>query len=728
MARTFLISEMGLIRLFESFSLGEKRGVENMLKTLSEVRSLSAHNQVGILSSEVDSLNELVPRLQQVIDHFNLDTIHNASLKIRSGETEIIILFWIIPKNQTAGDLKELYEKKLDCPVTIWTFEDLKAFLESIKSRESNQAMFYSNDNYPKKENITQTASYLSARVVQNPKPDGNKVTLASSFTAPEAFNVSLWLFALLLLSLDLFGSKSDALDEAALVPAEKVPNPSNSNGKGSSEPANQPLADIGYSFASDLIIQLLNPGSNNASEALGIEDVEDHLTHVIFRPVTAEDSTISVDTFLVEKATFISDQSSGITTPEKGTGDSPTVKSDWPAIALDKGTYQLPTESNPTWVTEPLTPNEDPLAVGEDPVNVTWHPPLQHPIPDKSISGEDPLPLNTQIDSPLIDVNPIVLIPIVPIESLNSAEDISESIADPIPADNPLEYPPVEDDPQSEPRQREIDCLGAKQRIVITPEDGQVTVWNFGGVGKGTNPSQTVIDEVDYLKFIGAEFDVHNMIFIKSGNDLIIRFEGVEQTKIVLKNFQLENIDNFLRPQASKDLANVLFAVSDAEPDVILDSFDVVNDDWKETQVLGPGKVTFLNNKDNEVSGYEFSDDVINGQNGHDTLRGLSGNDLLRGGFGNDTLIGGEGQNELTGNEGADQFGISLNGFSQVNDFQLGQDFIKLLDGLNVDQLRIHQGTGSYSNDTWITLDNNPLMLLKGVSASMVTPDRFLP
>ena len=310
--------------------------------------------------------------------------------------------------------------------------------------------------------------------------------------------------------------------------------------------------------------------------------------------------------------------------------------------------------------------------------------------------------------------------------------EDDSSSV----PGDDNSGELPIEDVPVIiSPSSKEINCLGGKYEVPITSEDGQITILNFGGVGKGTDPKPEIINEIDTLKFVGDRFTARNMVLFESYRDLIIRFEGVPNTEIVLKGFALQNLDNFLRPQASGVFANILFngqaVVQDGK-----DDYDVVDAEWNNGKVLSKNKVTFLNAKDNVVSGYDSSADVINGQDGNDTLLGLSGNDLLRGGLGNDTLrggwgddilIGGEGRNEITGNEGLDQFGISLNGFSQVNDFQSNQDFIKLLDGINVDQLIIQQGTGTYSNDTWIKLGNNPLMLLKGVSASTLGSDRFL-
>jgi Ca2+-binding RTX toxin-like protein len=86
-------------------------------------------------------------------------------------------------------------------------------------------------------------------------------------------------------------------------------------------------------------------------------------------------------------------------------------------------------------------------------------------------------------------------------------------------------------------------------------------------------------------------------------------------------------------------------------------DSFDVFNADWNYGQVFNRNTVTFLNDLNNTIQGFENSDDVINGQGGNDHINGLSGDDRLRGGAGNDRLHGGTGDDQLTGDAGVDRF-----------------------------------------------------------------------
>ena len=768
MALIVLISDMALFRWFDPTNPGEKNGVESTLKTLSKTRDLPDHNQVGVLTSEVDNLSELFPNVQQRISHFDLEKIPDESLRTLSSAATVIILFWIIPTNQLAV-VKRRYEANLGCSVTIWTLEDLKNYLD--KSQEGNQAAFYPGGKDTKPEDGNPASSFISSIAAKNTTSvDGTPV---SSFTSARTFNVGLWLFALALLNLGLSSEKSDDIDRGALVPGAKVPNPPNPTGEGASEPADKFLADAITSSQLALATNLVNLVQGNGSNTLVIEEVEDTLINVIFRSAAFDVSTVSLDTFLVGTATVTSDQALDLII---STADGNTSKEDLPAIATDQETEELPTGSNPTGseitfnldkvtsrgTSDPIIPKDNILdhrLIEDGLVHSKWHP----PVGDFNLHKD---PIVGDLPSIIWDIITLILVyPIVPGTPIElpigtSGETPKESPGSTIVPDPPIisggEIPgetpeddsssvpgddnsgelPIEDVPVIiSPSSKEINCLGGKYEVPITSEDGQITILNFGGVGKGTDPKPEIINEIDTLKFVGDRFTARNMVLFESNRDLIIRFEGVPNTEIVLKGFALQNLDNFLRPQASGVFANILFngqaVVQDGK-----DDYDVVDAEWNNGKVLSKNKVTFLNAKDNVVSGYDSSADVINGQDGNDTLLGLSGNDLLRGGLGNDTLrggwgddilIGGEGRNEITGNEGLDQFGISLNGFSQVNDFQSNQDFIKLLDGINIDQLIIQQGTGTYSNDTWIKLGNNPLMLLKGVSASTLGSDRFL-
>ncbi|MEH1830357.1 MAG: calcium-binding protein [Nostoc sp.] len=176
-------------------------------------------------------------------------------------------------------------------------------------------------------------------------------------------------------------------------------------------------------------------------------------------------------------------------------------------------------------------------------------------------------------------------------------------------------------------------------------------TITDFGGVGKGVTPSAAVIAEVDTIQFQGYYFTAKNLLLTQNGSNLEITFENVPITKVILQNFKLENLDNLPATSSRPAIGNILF---DGQTN-ITDSFDVFNANSTQTNLFNKNTVTFLNDLDNNITGFDNSDDVVNGQGGNDKIDGLSGNDLLRGGTGNDTLIGGEGDDSLFGGTGDD-------------------------------------------------------------------------
>ena len=177
-------------------------------------------------------------------------------------------------------------------------------------------------------------------------------------------------------------------------------------------------------------------------------------------------------------------------------------------------------------------------------------------------------------------------------------------------------------------------------------------TITDFGGVGKGTNPAAAVIAEVDTLKFQDDIFTARNLLLTQNGSNVEIEFEGgefyeLDKTKVILQNFKLENLQNLKASGAKPAIGNILFSGQTS----ITDSFTLLDANSTDTSLGIKNTVTFLNDFDNNITGLDDSDDVINGQGGNDKIDGKSGNDLLRGGTGNDTLIGGAGDDNLNVN-----------------------------------------------------------------------------
>ncbi|MEH2197999.1 beta strand repeat-containing protein [Nostoc sp.] len=173
--------------------------------------------------------------------------------------------------------------------------------------------------------------------------------------------------------------------------------------------------------------------------------------------------------------------------------------------------------------------------------------------------------------------------------------------------------------------------------------------ITDFGGVGKASNPSATVIASLDTLQFTGSGFTAQNLQLTQNGNNLEITFEDVANSKVILQNFKLENLDNLPATSSRPAIGNILF---DGQTS-ITDSFDVFDANATQTTLFNRNTVTFLNDLNNNITGFDNSNDTINGQGGDDIIDGLSGNDILRGDAGNDTLIGGAGNDTLNSGTG---------------------------------------------------------------------------
>ncbi|WP_298909109.1 DUF4347 domain-containing protein [uncultured Nostoc sp.] len=184
----------------------------------------------------------------------------------------------------------------------------------------------------------------------------------------------------------------------------------------------------------------------------------------------------------------------------------------------------------------------------------------------------------------------------------------------------------------------------GGKDKFIYNLGDGVDTITDFGGLGKGSNPSTAIVSELDTLKFQGTGLTAKNLRLTQNGKNLEVTFEGVANDKVILQNFPLENLDNL------STLGNILFDGQSS----IRDSFDVFDANSTQSSIFNKNTVTFLNDLNNNVNGFDNSADVINGQGGNDYINGKSGNDLLRGGDGNDTLVGSAGDDILIGGKGS--------------------------------------------------------------------------
>lgn len=193
----------------------------------------------------------------------------------------------------------------------------------------------------------------------------------------------------------------------------------------------------------------------------------------------------------------------------------------------------------------------------------------------------------------------------------------------------------------------------GGRKTFSINRGDRK-TIADFGGIGTGSKLSAAVLAEVDTLKFVGTGLTARNLLLIQNGADLELTFEGDANTRVILQDFALENLENLTRATGG----NILFNGQNS----IKDSFDVVNADFKQPKIFNRNTVTFLNDLSNDILGFDNSNDVINGQDGDDIIDGLSGDDLLRGGEGKDFLLGGTGADIFVGGFGDDFLDLGVN------------------------------------------------------------------
>ncbi|MEM9536736.1 MAG: choice-of-anchor Q domain-containing protein [Cyanobacteria bacterium P01_E01_bin.45] len=183
---------------------------------------------------------------------------------------------------------------------------------------------------------------------------------------------------------------------------------------------------------------------------------------------------------------------------------------------------------------------------------------------------------------------------------------------------------------------------------IQINKGVGTIPIVNFGGFGSGQQPGSQALSNLDTLKFVGDGLTAKNLIIDTDTDrgDLVLQFDGIDSTRVVLKNFQLQDLEN------SNTVGNIIFAGQSE----VTNSFDVIGQSANPRKVSRRNTTTFLNDTDNRTKGRDNSNDVINAQAGDDKVFGLGGRDVLRGEAGNDTLGGGGGRDLVQGGEGKDR------------------------------------------------------------------------
>ena len=270
------------------------------------------------------------------------------------------------------------------------------------------------------------------------------------------------------------------------------------------------------------------------------------------------------------------------------------------------------------------------------------------------------------------------------------------------------------------------IDVIGGQNEIIVSDYKTSITIYNFGGIGKGIYPISEVLEELDVIKFEGEEFSRENILFQQKDDDLIILFQGLNEFSLVLNEFTLELIDNIPSQNSRADsIGNILFH----NEQQLSDSFDVINSGIEVDEVFSADQVTFLNELNNLTYGFDSSDDIIHGLSGDDQLFGRSGRDRLYGEEGDDLLDGGRDDDLLSGGPGADKFVLSLDGsMDTIVDFTIGEDSLLLSEDLYLDDLRFYTLGALEKKSTLIKTSstNETVAELIGIDSSLIDSSFF--
>lgn len=102
------------------------------------------------------------------------------------------------------------------------------------------------------------------------------------------------------------------------------------------------------------------------------------------------------------------------------------------------------------------------------------------------------------------------------------------------------------------------MDGAGGQKAFRITRGSGRIVIENFGGIGARDKQTLAVLAELDTLRFEGSGLTAQNLLLTQQGHDLVITFEQVFNTQVVLKNFWLESLDNYSSAQGWSNICTI--------------------------------------------------------------------------------------------------------------------------------------------------------------------------
>nr|WP_281249304.1 VCBS domain-containing protein [Planktotalea frisia] len=261
-----------------------------------------------------------------------------------------------------------------------------------------------------------------------------------------------------------------------------------------------------------------------------------------------------------------------------------------------------------------------------------------------------------------------------------------------------------------------EVDLGGGNDRLILVPLNSDSIDMGAGDDYVRIEVNASSFSTPDWASFSsslldgGAGTDTLSFMESKTGGATLTltsggaeNFENIEGTL-----YRTTNTGDTIIGDSNN---NSIFGLTGADILYGRDGDDII---YAETVVsYDSGRVyeASENNYDDKLYG-EGGDDILVGNAGDNTLDGGTGADTITTGSGSDTVIlrAGDGGTELTDAD-------------IITDFTDGVDVLGLDNNLLYTELTRAQGTGSYANDTIISITDTAenLAILKGISASDV-------
>ncbi|MEW8203416.1 MAG: calcium-binding protein [Candidatus Thiodiazotropha endolucinida] len=213
---------------------------------------------------------------------------------------------------------------------------------------------------------------------------------------------------------------------------------------------------------------------------------------------------------------------------------------------------------------------------------------------------------------------------------------------------------------------------------------------------------------ENEFSVRFGATVAVSDVSFVRQGNDMVVRYGGVNDQITVSGWFTLDSFSGTYPGKIDRfEFADGTVITSDEAESGLGNTSDPAGDDVAQQPVDDDQTLTGDDGY-NVLSG-RTGNDVLDGQGGIDHLRGFGGDDTLRDGAGNGTMRGGEGGDTYL-------YGLGDGGCFILNeDGDGGVDILRFLEGISPEdviltrdrtnlQLTIHGETitvvGQFQND----------------------------